>query len=228
MFVQRLWMDTRRIEHRSSWAWFERGRHDFVGKRAAGGQKEWRRVERSAEDDTEPFGRACVCVCVECLVCSVACAGGAVGTKRGGQRWRAVVRVQPYVARWRNRCDAKDFTRGLYDHTLHSLHSTRHTQAHLFCVSPLYFHTSYTRLSLAPCAFVAHPLPPPLHAAIRSPSPLSHAARELRALPKGLHHRIRKRGVMLRDPFRRERLLDPLRRRAVRLAALLERASEKV
>ena len=75
MFVQRLWMDTRRIEHRSSWAWFERGRHDFVGKRAAGGQKEWRRVERSAEDDTEPFGRACgVCVlcrvsCVQCRMC---------------------------------------------------------------------------------------------------------------------------------------------------------------
>ena len=68
------WMDTRRIEHRSSWAWFERGRHDFVGKRAAGGQKEWRRVERSAEDDTEPFGRACgvrLCrvSCVECRMC---------------------------------------------------------------------------------------------------------------------------------------------------------------
>ena len=168
MFVQRLWMDTRRIEHRSSWAWFERGRHDFVGKRAAGGQKEWRRVERSAEDDTEPFGRACgvrLCrvSCVECRMCGwcgrdekgraeVACGG-------------ACTAVCSAMAQSMRKISHADCT--ITRSTLCTLLDTlRHT---VRCVSPLYFHTSYTRLSLslAPCAFVAHPLPPPLHAAIR-------------------------------------------------------------
>ena len=120
MFVQRLWMDTRRIEHRSSWAWFERGRHDFVGKRAAGGQKEWRRVERSAEDDTEPFGRACgvrLCrvSCVECRMC------GWCGRDEKGRAGVACGGACTAVCSAMRKISHAD----LYDHTRHSaLYST--------------------------------------------------------------------------------------------------------
>ena len=152
MFVQRLWMDTRRIEHRSSWAWFERGRHDFVGKRAAGGQKEWRRVERSAEDDTEPFGRACgvrLCrvSCVECRMCGwcgrdekgraeVACGG-------------ACTAVCSAMAQ-SMRCER--FHTRICTITRATQHSTRHTQAHRSLrLATLLSHLVYAPLSRPLC-----------------------------------------------------------------------------